>query len=72
MKLSAPKNVTFYIAVLLALIALTGFFVGAMSAFAPWIMLAAFVCLRLVTCWKDYKIAFDQVEDSLLELNLDY
>jgi hypothetical protein len=47
MKLSAPKNVTFYIAVLLALIALIGFFVGAMSAFAPWIMLAAFVLLAL-------------------------
>ncbi len=45
MKLSAPKNITFYIAVLLAVIALIGFFVASLSAFAPWLMLIAFVVL---------------------------
>ena len=45
MKLSAPKNITFYIAVALAVIALIGFFVGTLTPFAPWIMLAAFVVL---------------------------
>lgn len=47
MKLSTPKNVTFYIAVLLALIAFIGFFVASMSAVAPWLMLIAFVVLAL-------------------------
>jgi len=45
MKLSTPKNVTFYIAVALAVIALIGYFVPAMSAIAPFLMLAAFVVL---------------------------
>ncbi|MBN1372725.1 MAG: hypothetical protein JW987_12360 [Anaerolineaceae bacterium] len=45
MKLSTPKNVTFYIAVALAVIALIGFFVAAMTPFAPWLMLVAFVVL---------------------------
>jgi len=45
MKLSTPKNITFYIAVVLAVIALIGFFVGSLSAFAPWLMLIAFVVL---------------------------
>ncbi len=47
MKLSAPKNITFYIAVILAVIALIGFFVAAMEPFAPWLMLIAFVVLAL-------------------------
>jgi F0F1-type ATP synthase assembly protein I len=47
MYLSAPKNITFYIAVLLAVIAFIGYFVAAMSAFAPWLMLIAFVVLAL-------------------------
>lgn len=45
MKLSAPKNMTFYIAAILALIALIGYFVGAMAPFAPWLMLVAFIVL---------------------------
>lgn len=45
MKLSTPKNVTFYIAVALAVVALIGFFVAAMAGIAPWLMLAAFVVL---------------------------
>ncbi len=45
MKLSPPKNTTFYIAAILALIALIGYFVAAMTPFAPWLMLAAFIVL---------------------------
>ena len=45
MKLSAPRNITFYIAVVLAVIAFIGFFVSSLTAFAPWIMLVAFVVL---------------------------
>lgn len=45
MKLSTPKNMTFYIAAILALIALIGYFVASMSAFAPWLMLVAFIVL---------------------------
>lgn len=45
MKLSAPKNVTFYIAAILAIIALIGYFVVAMEPFAPWLMLIAFIVL---------------------------
>lgn len=45
MKLSAPKNITFYIAVVVAVIALIGYFVAAMEPFAPWLMLVAFVVL---------------------------
>ena len=47
MNLSAPKNVTFYIAVVLALIALIGYFIASFSAIAPWLMLVAFVVLAL-------------------------
>jgi hypothetical protein len=45
MKLSAPKNITFYVSIVLAVIALIGFFVASMSAFAPWILLIAYVVL---------------------------
>ena len=45
MKLSAPKNITFYVAVALALIGLIGFFVASMTAFAPWILLVGFIVL---------------------------
>ncbi len=45
MKLSAPKNITFYIAVGLALIGFIGFFVAAMNVIAPWLVLAGFVVL---------------------------
>ncbi len=45
MKLSTPKNVTFYVAIVLAVIAVIGFFVASLSPFAPWILLVAFVLL---------------------------
>jgi F0F1-type ATP synthase assembly protein I len=44
-KLSAPKNVTFYVAAGLALIALIGYFIASFSALAPWLMLVAFLVL---------------------------
>ena len=47
MNLSAPKNITFYIAVIVALIALIGYFVASLSGVAPWLMLIAFVILAL-------------------------
>lgn len=45
MKLSAPKNITFYIAVVLAVIALIGYFVASLGTIAPWLMLVAFIVL---------------------------
>lgn len=45
MKLSAPKNITFYIAAGLALIGFIGFFVAAMSVIAPWLVLVGFLVL---------------------------
>lgn len=45
MNLSTPKNITFYVSIVLAVIALIGFFVASMSAFAPWLLLVAYVIL---------------------------
>jgi F0F1-type ATP synthase assembly protein I len=45
MKLSTPKNITFYISVGLAVLAFLGFFVDAMTVFAPWMLLIAFIIL---------------------------
>lgn len=47
MNLSAPKNVTFYVSVVLAVVGLIGYFVASLSPFAPWLMLIAFVVLAL-------------------------
>lgn len=47
MKLSAPKNITFYIAVILAIVGLIFFFVPAVAAYAFWVELVAFVVLAL-------------------------
>jgi len=55
MKLSAPKNITFYIAAGLALIGFIGFFVAAMAVIAPWLVLAGFVVLAAATCLKTCK-----------------
>ena len=45
MKLSTPKNITFYISAALAILAFLGYFIDAMTVFAPWMMLVAFVIL---------------------------
>lgn len=48
MKLTAPKLVTFWIAVILAIIALLGqLVIAALAPYAFWIMLIAFVLLAL-------------------------
>ena len=48
MKLSAPKLTTFWIAVILAIVALLGqLAVTALAPYAFWIMLVAFVLLAL-------------------------
>jgi len=50
MKLSAPKLVTFWIAVILAIIALLGqLAIAALAPYAFWILLVAFVLLALGT-----------------------
>ena len=52
MKLNAPRNITFYIAVALAVIAFIGFFVSAMTDFAPWILLVGFLVLAAGTLFE--------------------
>jgi len=48
MKLSAPKVITFWVAVVLAIIGLLGqLFVAALAPYAFWILLVAFVLLGL-------------------------
>lgn len=48
MKLSAPKQATFWIAVILAIVALLGqLAIAALAPFAFWILLVAFVLLAL-------------------------
>ena len=48
MKLSAPKVITFWVAVVLAIIGLLGqLFITALAPFAFWILLVAFVLLGL-------------------------
>jgi hypothetical protein len=45
MKLSAPKNITFYIAVALAVIGFIGYFIASFTPFAPWLILIGFILL---------------------------
>ena len=45
MKLSTPKNITFYIAVILAVIGLLGYFIASFTPFAPWLILIGFIVL---------------------------
>ena len=49
MKLSAPKNITFYIAVLLALVGLIGFVakIGFLVDYGIWLVLVGFIVLAL-------------------------
>jgi hypothetical protein len=50
MRLSAPKEVTFWIAVVLAILALLGqLAIAALAPYAFWILLVAFVLLALGT-----------------------
>lgn len=48
MKLSAPKNITFWVAVVLAVVGLLGqLFIAALAPFAFWFVLVGFVVLAL-------------------------
>lgn len=49
MKLSAPKNVTFWIAVVIALVGLIAFFgvIPGFGAYSFWLVLVGFVLLAL-------------------------
>ena len=53
MKLSEPKVVTFWIAVILALLGLIGqFFVAALAPYAFWLVLIAFIVLAVANLVK--------------------
>ncbi len=47
MKLTPPKRITFWIAVILAVLGLIGKFVGVLAPFSFWLVLAGFVLLVL-------------------------
>lgn len=47
MKLRAPKNITFYVAVILAVLGLISQLFGVVSGAAFWLVLVAFVVLAL-------------------------
>lgn len=55
MKLSAPKQVTWWIAVVLALLGLLGFLgvIASLAGYAFWLAFAAAVLLVLGTFFKD-------------------
>ncbi len=45
MNLNKPKDVTFIIAVVLAVLGLLGFFVPALAAYSLWLILVGFIVL---------------------------
>jgi uncharacterized membrane protein HdeD (DUF308 family) len=47
MKLSTPKNITFWIAVILAVLGVIFFFIPAVASYAFWLLLVGFVLLAL-------------------------
>jgi len=47
MRLNAPKVITFWIAVALAILGLLFFFIPAVAAFAFWLLLIGFIVLML-------------------------
>ncbi len=55
LKLSAPKVVTFWIAVILAVLGFLAWqgIIGGLSAYASWLMVAGFVLLALANLFKD-------------------
>jgi len=50
--LSAPKNITWWIALILAVVGIILHFVGSFSQFAIWIILASAVLLLIATRFK--------------------
>ena len=51
--LSAPKNITWCIALILAVVGIILYFVGPITQFAIWIVLASAVLLLIATRFKD-------------------
>jgi hypothetical protein len=51
-RLSAPKNITWWIALILAVVGIILFFVGTFSQFSFWLILASAVLLLLATKFK--------------------
>lgn len=56
MKLSAPKNVTFWISVVLVLAGLLGYLgvIGVLTGFAFWLVFVGFLLLLLGVLIKDF------------------
>ena len=51
--LSAPKNITWWIALILAVVGIILYFAGPIPQFAIWIVLASAVLLLIATRFKD-------------------
>ncbi len=51
-RLSAPKNITWWIALILAVVGIILFFVGSYSQFSLWLILASAVLLLIATRFK--------------------
>jgi len=49
MKLSAPKNLTWWIAVILCVLGFLGTFVAAMAGFSFWLLFLGFALLAVAT-----------------------
>jgi cytochrome c oxidase subunit IV len=56
MNLSAPKNVTFYIAMLLGVLGILGSLVqlGGISTYATWLLIVGFVILALGNMMENF------------------
>ena len=52
-RLSAPKNITWWIALILAVVGIILFFVGSYSQFSLWLILASAVLLLIATRFRD-------------------
>ncbi len=50
--LSAPKNITWWIALILAVVGIILYFVGSFSQFSIWLVLASAVLLLIATRFK--------------------
>jgi len=51
--LSAPKNITWWIALILAVVGIIGYFVAFLGPFSFWLVLASAVLLLLATRFKN-------------------
>lgn len=51
--LSAPKNITWWIALILAVLGIIGYFVESLGPFSFWLILASAVLLLIATRFKE-------------------